>query len=492
MIDPVDPPEDEPIPIEKARRKKGADGPGGPEVSKADDRLADFLDRPWPKGFSDRFRFDHERDQWHIRPEKGSIWAPDTTGEVFELLRDRLMTRWLPAQTSAASITALASLLNLPKKKSVLESFSYRRSVALEGSEWDQDPYLVGAPNGIIDLRDGRLIAEPHPEWLISRSVAVPYDPNSDAARDCPQFLNFLGQITANDTDKAGYLLRLFGYALFGLQTEQKFWLFTGIGQNGKGTLTRVMAHIFGDYAMAPSAALYMRSKNGSPPSSAARADLIALHGIRLAPMSEPEGGAFNDELIKAHTGEDPIRARALYKAEIEFRPTHTIIVATNHPPRVEDVGKSMQRRVRVVPFTEVFDGARRDLRLEDKLKTESVGILALLVRYAGLWWDEQDLAEPASVTSASAAYIEENDLLSEFVYDRCVVSGQASVAARALYDAYSDWSARSENARPMTQTEFGTAISRRFQKRRSAAGQHYFGLRLKTAFEQVDQETAD
>lgn len=451
------------------------------DIDKTDDRLTDLLDRPWPLGLNDRLRFDHERDRWHHWDKH--LWRPDTTGYVFELLRDRLFDWFRAYQMQAGVVKDLTSLLNLPKKKSVLETFSTRRSVALEGDEWDQDPYLMGAPNGLIDLRTGKLITTSHPEYLISRSVRVPYVPKSDPAVDCPGFLYFLHEITAGDTDKANYLLGVFGYALFGLQKEQKFWMFTGQGNNGKGTLTRVIAHIMGDYAAAPSATLYMRSKNGSPSSNSARADLIALHGLRFTPISEPEGGAFNDELLKSHTGDDPIRARALYKAEIEFRPTHTIVVSTNQPPRVEDVGKSMQRRVRVVPFTESFDGPRMDRDLEDKLKGESVGILALLVRKAVEWY-EDGLPEPPSITAASASYIEDNDPLSEFVYARCVIDPTSSTSAKPLFDAYTEWSRTSDHGRGMTMTEFGTLLGRRFQKTKVTSGTVYRGLRLRSAVE--------
>jgi putative DNA primase/helicase len=454
------------------------------EITKADDRLADLLDRPFPLGLNDQLRFDHERDRWHWWDKH--LWKPDTTGYVYEMLRDRLFSWFVAYQNQSGVIKELTSLLNLPKKKSVLETFSYRRSVALTGSEWDQDPNIMGAPNGLIDLRSGKLLTSARPELLISRSVRVPYSPKSDPAKDCPMFLEFLHEITAGDMDKANYLLRIFGYAMFGLQTEQKFWLFTGAGNNGKGTLTKTIAHIFGDYAASPAATLYMRSRQGSPPSNAARNDLIALHGIRLAPMSEPEGGAFNDELLKAHTGDDPIRARANYKAEIEFRPTHTIIVSTNQPPAVEDVGKSMQRRVRVVPFTESFDGPRMDRDLEAKLKTESVGILSLLVHMASRWYEE-GLEEPESITAASAAYIDENDPLSEFVYAMCVLDPSATTGGRPLYDAYCEWAAHS--GRPMGKNEFGASLARRIRRTRLSSGQVYIGIRLKSAVELLPPE---
>ena len=194
-------------------------------------------------------------------------------------------------------------------------------------------------------------------------------------------------------------------------------------------------------------------------------------------------GGAFSDELLKAHTGDDPIRARALYSNhEIEFRPTHTIVIATNHPPKVEDVGKSMQRRVRVVPFTEDFSGPRMDRDLEAKLRLEAPGILRLLVASAGAWFD-QGLEEPETVLASSARYIDDNDPLSEFIFDCCFLDPHASVPARLLHDAYSEWAARSD-ADQMTATTFGALLSRRFRKVKGRQSNIYMGIRLKTAME--------
>lgn len=452
-------------------------------ASRHDDRLADMADRRWPLGLNNRVRFDHGKKRWHYWDKV--IWRPDGTGRVYELLRECLNV-WMRGTQSKEVLTDLAHLLNLAKKKSVMESLSYRDGIAMKGDEWDPDPYLLGAPNGVIDLRTGQLIKGQHPELLVSRAVRYAYDPDSDPRVDCPLFLRFLSEITAGDlAGKGRYLLRIFGYALFGLQTEQKFWLFTGGGNNGKGVLTKTVAHIMGDYAGSPSATLYMRTKYGSPSSAGPRADLLNLQGLRFTPISEPEGGAFNDELLKAHTGDDPIRARGLHSGvEIEFRPTHTIVVATNQPPRVEDVGKSMQRRVRVVPFTEDFSGARMDRDLETKLRAEGPGILALLVHAAQDWY-EDGLCEPEVVTSASQAYIEDNDPLSEFVYACCVVEAGATMSGKLAHTEYTDW-ARKTGSDLLSASAFGSDLSRRFRKTRLNTGVQYLGIRLKNAAEEA------
>ena len=459
-------------------------------LDKTDDRLADLYDRPWPKGIRNRVRYDHSKGRWHVWDKV--IWKPDETGEVYHLMADRLGV-WLAAaaaEGSSGKVAAYSVLLNQTKKESVLKALRWHRSVAMRGDEWDPDPNLLGCTNGIVDLRTAQLLRGEHPELLVTRSTGLPYVPGAWSA-GCQRFFQFLGEITSENLDLSKYLLRVFGYSLFGSQREQKFWVFIGNGENGKGVLVKTASHVLGDYAMAASSAMYMRTKHGDASSSGPRADLMALFGKRFLTTSEPVSGAFNDELVKQHTGGDPVRARALYSpTEIQFLPTWTIFFLTNNPPKLEDVGKSMQRRLRAVHFNEDFSGSRRDNDLEDHLKRdESVGILSLLIEEAANYHAE-GLPEPEIVTEASRAYIEENDPLSEFIHDRCVVEPRVTAQGKLLYTEFLEWAA-STGAETMSLSAFGSAITRRFRKDRRVTGAVYVGLRLKGAVEIARESSA-
>lgn len=454
------------------------------QIGKEDERFADLLDRPYPHGLLNVIRYDHARKRWHYWDKVR--WRPDQTKQVHELLRRRLAV-WMTAATTAAEIKALSLLLDHRKKESVLATLSSRPGFAMRGDEWDPYPHIIGCRNGLVNLETGEFLADEHPELLVTKVTKASWKADATA----PRFERFLDEITAGDQAKARYLLRVLGYAMFGHQAEQKFWIFTGGGNNGKGVLTKVAAYVLGDYAASPPNTLYMRTRFGDPPAAGPRSDLLELQGLRLTPMSEPSGGQFADELLKAHSGDDPIRARNLHSSLwIEFRPTHTIIFSTNNPPKVEDVGKSMQRRVRVVPFTEDFSvGGRMDLKLEDKLRAEADGIFRMLVQ-AAVAWSAFGLEEPQSVTDASIAYIEDNDPLSEFVYDRCTVEIGSSVAAKALYDEYIAWAAGDVDLH-LTLAAFGIAMGKRFRKHKKMTGWFYDGLRLKSAMEWA-RETSD
>jgi putative DNA primase/helicase len=269
--------------------------------------------------------------------------------------------------------------------------------------------------------------------------------------------------------------------------------MWVGRGANGKGALARTLHYVFGDYADAPSDALYMRTKMGGARSDAARPDLLRLMARRFTYMSEPHGGQFNEELLKAHTGEDMILARNLYgRAEqmASFPPTHKIVFLTNNPPKTDDVGISMSRRVRLVMFEQDYS-QRMDKTLEERLKAEKQGILAIAVREA-LAYISEGMPEPQKVTDWSTEYIEENDPLGPFIVERCSTMAKDSSTGSALYAAFEDWTARRDDAPDMSQTGFGLALKKRFKAKRAARGVVYSGVRPLSAVELADRGDDD
>ncbi len=441
------------------------------EISRHDDDLATLLQAD---GITEEIRYDHARGQWHYWNKWR--WQKDATAKVYNIVY-RHTKALLGATQSESKAKALISLYDQSKKESVLKTLASRPDIAMVGDEWDTQPWLVGCRNGTLDLRDLSFHTEPHPEWLVTRSVKADWNPDAR----CPLFEKFLREIMSGDEELVMYLLHVLGYSLFGWQREQKFWMFVGQGQNGKGTLAKVMAYVLGEYSDSPSAELYMKTRMGASSASAPRAELVKLQGIRFAWMSEPQGGAFNDELVKAHTGDDPIQARPLYSNDfITFRPTHTIVFLTNDPPRTEDVGLSMRRRARLIRFLEDFTGDREDKTLEEKLRAEADGILQLLAACAQSW-ALGNMVEPQKVSNWSSDYIEENDPIARFVQERCVVDYGVYTSGALLYDAYVSW-CRDLALEPKSQTGFGIAASKRFKKEKGHSGAVYKGIGLKGA----------
>jgi phage/plasmid-associated DNA primase len=207
--------------------------------------------------------------------------------------------------------------------------------------------------------------------------------------------------------------------------------------------------------------------------------------------MSEPQGGQFNEEMLKAHTGNDYIEARTLHSKTFKtFQPTHSINFLTNNPPRTDDVGPSMQRRARIMWFEQDYrDPKRDDKGIEDRLKAIPMlqGALRLMAGAASDYLS-MGLPEPQKVTDWSKAYIEENDPVSMWVGEMCVPGPREEVPAGQAWKAFDGWSERN-GVEKMSQTGFGLAMSRKFTKKVRNSGSFYLGLRLKNMADATDDD---
>lgn len=435
-------------------------------LSRNDDDLADLLE----VAFRGKVHYDWGMSQWHFWD--GLRWKADTTDHIYDMTRLQAIDL-IAATTSEAKQKALLPLLNVAKKSSVLESLASREGFAMTGSEWDTQPNLIGTQDGVLDLETLTLHRPPDPDWLVTRQVGAKFDTDET----CPMFIKFVRDIMGGDAELVDYLLTVVGYSLFGHQKEQKFWMWLGNGNNGKGTLAKVVANVLGDYGSGQPSSLYMQTRHGVVSSSAPRADLLKLKGQRWTWMSEPQGGKFNDEMLKEHTGDDPITARDLFsKASktLVWRPTHTVIILTNILPSTDDVGASMRRRARVVKFEQDFTSVL-DLDLENKLLAERNGIFKLLAQFAQLY-AKNGLFEPERVLEWSRDYIEDNDPIGQFLQDRCVVERGAKANASLIFESYRDWCI-SRDIEPASQTGFGRMMTRRFNKVKVRMGSVYHGV---------------
>ena len=102
-------------------------------------------------------------------------------------------------------------------------------SLAADGEHWDQDPWLLGVGNGVLDLRTG-ILRPGRPEDNVTCFCDVVYDP----AAVCPRWLTFLTEVFDGDADLIGFAWRVTGYALSGITIEQVLFLCHGRGANGK------------------------------------------------------------------------------------------------------------------------------------------------------------------------------------------------------------------------------------------------------------------
>ena len=314
--------------------------------------------------------------------------------------------------------------------------------VAATTEQWDQDPWLLNTPGGVVDLRTGRLRPADPADGMTKITAVAP-----DFEHSCGMWRAFLRKVTGGDGEMADYLSRVAGYCLTGITSEHALFFLHGDGGNGKGTFTNALSRTLGVDGYAQSAPLetFTASKGERHLTEIAR-----LRGARLVTTSETEEGrAWAESRIKQLTGGDPISANFMRQDLFTFWPQFKLLISGNHKPRIRAVNEAMRRRMNLLPFTVKITQSEDDKEFGDKLKAEHGGILAWAVKGC-LEWQRIGLQPPRVVTGATDDYMKAEDSRSSWLSEACRDArserGGAVVETRAA-ELYMSWRAWAEKA---------------------------------------------
>lgn len=384
-------------------------------------------------------------------------------------------------------VRRVKNLQTLSRSKKVLEfarAGEYPRTgLGFDGKAWDTDPWLLGCLNGVINLNTGQMRQGRQEDFI--KCICPTQWKGID--EPCPNFEAFLWDVF-EDEDLISFLQRLLGYCITGLTTESKFIIFEGRGRNGKSTLLDTLYYVLGPMAGPIDVEMILAQVNSSKNSSAPTPDLMNLRGKRLVWASESdEGRRLSIGKVKSLTSPDAISARPPHgKEQVEITPTHKIILATNHLPKVPASSDdfALWKRLLLIrfPFSFVEDPKEEKERKIEKdisstLKAEASGILAWLVRGC-LQWVIYGIDElPMSIKNALMEYEADEDILGHFINERCMLHDSFSARFSDLYEAYCNW-CKDAGHHTLSQNKFGRALTRRFKKNEKPYVS-YKGIRL-------------
>jgi putative DNA primase/helicase len=301
-------------------------------------------------------------------------------------------------------------------------------AVIIEHEQLDADPNLLNCPNGTVDLRTGKI--RPHdPADLMTLQTAVPYGPDAQ----CPTWEACLERWQPNEEIRR-YLQLEARAGATGYPTET-LSIYYGDGGNGKSKYGGAIQYVLGDYTFVPHKSLLVAGKHEQHETTGA--DLFRK---RLGIASETKAGdALDEEQVKAITGGDRMRARRMREDSWFFDPTHTLIVYTNHRPKIGGTDEAIWRRARLVPWDVTIPVAERDLDLAEKLKAEGPGILRWIVEGA-----QRFLAEgfdpPDAVRAATDSYRADEDVVGRFVAEMLTFAANARATSHDLSQVLQRW----------------------------------------------------
>ena len=352
-----------------------------------------------------------------------------------------------------------------------------RPMLEVEQRNLDADEFMLNTPTLTYDLRQGtKFPIEHRPEHFITKQTTV--DPSSDGA---DIWAAALDTFFLKDTDLIDYVQRMVGLSAIGKVYVEALIIAYGEGRNGKSTFWNVIARVLGTYSGNISADMLTVGcrRNVKP-------ELAEAKGKRMLIAAElEEGMRLNTANVKQLCSTDEIYAEKKYKDPFSYTPTHTLVLYTNHLPKVGAIDKGTWRRLIVIPFDAKIEGSADIKNYADYLFEKAGGaILTWVIEGARkVIADNYKIDPPQKVRDAIEHYKESNDWLSYFLSERCELDPAYVAKSSEVYNEYRIFCTQVGEFTRST-TDFYTALETvGFERYRDRKGRYIKGLRLKTDF---------
>ena len=347
-------------------------------------------------------------------------------------------------------------------------------TLSVELSELDSDDLLLNTPEATYDLRKGINGSQEHnPEDYITKITAI-----SPSDQGLGLWQETLATFFCNDQELIDYVQEIIGMAAIGKVYQEHMIIAYGGGANGKSTFWNTIARVLGSYSGKLSAdALTMSNKRNVSP------ELAELKGKRLVIASEmAEGMRLNTAVVKQITSTDEIQAEKKYKDPFHFVPSHTLVLYTNHLPKVGANDDGTWRRLVVIPFNAKITGRSDIKNFADHLYDNAApAILSWIIEGAEKAIKANfKTSVPKAVINSVKSYREANDWLGHFINESCEVGEKLSEKSGELYSKYRAYCLQNLEYTRST-TDFYAALNQAgYERKRTNKGNFIMGLSLK------------
>ena len=426
----------------------------------------------------ERLHYIEGRGKWIIYD--GRVWQTAEESRVANMCTDALRQYYSRKLSGAVRREEVMRLTRYLKEtciaariRGALYFLRGRDRIAIRQGDLDAKPWLLNVANGTIDLR--KMQIRPHrAEDMITKIANAEYNPTARGAI----WQEHLDRCLP-DAHIRRQVQRDLGRSLVGATLEEVLPIWYGTGANGKSTTIKAIMHTLGDYASkaAPNLLVYQRNE----PHPTGVADLF---GRRLVFSVEiDEGKRLAEAIVKELTGGDRKKARYMREDFFEFEQTFSITLVVNHRPTVMGTDNAIWRRIRLIPWEATIPPEER--RPQDEVVADLVGEASAILNWLldGLrdWQSDHGWVAP-EVTAATDEYRREQDVIGDFLADKCEFGQRYIIAVAELYNAYTMWCANA-GEEAVTRNRFGRLLRQRgVQRTRDSHGNtwRWLGVKLK------------
>lgn len=343
-------------------------------------------------------------------------------------------------------------------------------------AQLNTNAYLLGTENGVYDLSNGVFRAG-RPEDLVSISTSIDYpdfdesdvdlEGETSSIPEVQAIFNFMRQIVPKYDSRRYLWLSLASY-IKGLNNDEKFHIWTGVGGNGKSKLLELIELALGDYCFKMPIALLTEKRAHA---GQATPELSMSRNRRLGSFQEPdEGTRINVGLMKELSGNDKLFVRGLYQEGTIMKPMFSLILLCNHKPRVPVEDEGTWRRLVIIDFTSRFvdnpsgpNEFPKDPYLAQKFPEWAPYFLALLTMWFRIY-KKEGLKQPKEISDATASYRNEGDSYTDFITTHFVADDISTVKLDDSYLVYKDWYSVEYSEKAPTRREYKALMTKRLR----------------------------
>lgn len=346
--------------------------------------------------------------------------------------------------------------------------------VAADINMFDAQENFLNTPSATFDLEKGLAGERPHrsSDLLTKITNCAPGDEGKQLWEDA------LNLFFCSDQELIDYVQETVGLAAIGKVYVEALIIAYGEGRNGKSTFWNTISRVMGTYSGAMSAdALTAGCRRNVKP------EIAELKGKRLVIAAElEEGMRLSTSILKQLCSTDQIRGEKKFKDPFDFTPSHTVVLYTNHLPKVGASDDGTWRRLIVIPFHAKIEGSSDIKNYADYLYEHAgSAVMSWIIDGAKkVIAHEYKIKPPKVVADAIAEYRGMNDWLSQFMEDCCEVQDGLEQKSGDLYQEYRAYCLRTgEYAR--NNADFTAALEKRgFMRKKKKSGMWVQGLQLK------------
>lgn len=318
--------------------------------------------------------------------------------------------------------------------ENALKAAKSQPGVTIDVNELDQNSYLLGVANGVVELDDETVrLRRAEAGDLVTLNTGTPFEQPSVLATNT--WNDYLEAFLPDEELRSNAQIAL-GHCLIGGNPHKKMIVLKGAPNTGKSTMVNAIEAALGDYAGTVNQSIFQNHKLNP-----VLARSLAKRMIIISEFDDSD--QLSASVVKRITGgTDKIQAEVKgSNVTIEGIPQFVPVLATNEVPTIRGADKALQNRLYVIPFNTT----------PKKLKEEFGNLIRTVCGPAVLKWlidgyvEYRRLGEiPVSVAvrDETESFVSELDEVAMFAYESLRRTSESSgfIHPNDMYTRFKMW----------------------------------------------------